>query len=188
MSIDMIQLIEETIVANPRCQLGLMLQPRAFYREKDSPELLTLIFADDPSRHYFYGHVLTHPHQPDCFVAILAWSKKFINAPTVPLYFARYRFWMEERGEYELCVAQTPEDVYGESASFSGAVWLLKKMIDRFDFESRFVPGECPDEVYSRTDRRILCIYGIDDGADEHWFYRTLPPMPEKPDERTHRA
>ena len=176
MSTDMIHLIEEAITANPHCQMGLMLQPRVFYLEKDSPELLTMIFADDPSLHYFYGHILAHPDKSDCFVALLVWTKKFINAATVPLYFARYRFWMEERGEYDPCVAQTPEDVYGESASFSGAVLLLKKMIDRFDFKSRFVLEDSP-EAYSRTDRRIFCIYGLDDGADEHGFYRTFPPL-----------
>ena len=103
MSTDMIQLIEEAITANPHCQMGLMLKPCAFYLEKDSPQLLTMIFADDPSLQYFYGHVLAHPDKPDCFVALIAWSEKFINAQSVPGYFSQYHAWVKVRGYYGFC-------------------------------------------------------------------------------------
>lgn len=163
MSTDVIQLIEMAIAANPRCQMGLMLRPRAFYWEKDSPELLTMLFADDPSLQYFYGHVLAHPKKPDYFVAVLTWSEKFINAQSIPSYFAQYHAWVKERGYYEPCSTQTPEDAYGESESFLGAVLLLKKMIDRFDVETRFVQEGSPYEAVTLTDFRILNIYGIAD-------------------------
>lgn len=58
-----IQPLKSNLARNKCCQTGLMAEHKVFFRNNEphcSPELLTLIYADDPFFGYWRGHIVRH--------------------------------------------------------------------------------------------------------------------------------
>ncbi|MBK3799955.1 hypothetical protein GAY33_12040 [Azospirillum brasilense] len=120
------------IAANPKCSTGLLSRPAAFEIERGpsgGPELLALLFADERHLGYWYGHVRRHPTDASgSFVALTAFLKVFVNAPTVPLLFRRFDYWARLRLEYEPCTVQAPYDAFAVAPSYGAAAEALARI------------------------------------------------------------
>lgn len=174
-----VQLIEKALKSNPKCETGLLIHQRVFGIAKGpsgSSELLAMVYADDPSFGYWYGHILVHPSQSSFFLSTIVRSQILVNASTVPLQFARFHYWLKDRLKYEPCSFQHEEDVYAESDSMFAAAHKLAAMIAVFDVKKR---NGCPDGPYadSPIDYRILDVYGIKGAFDDDGCWEG-PPMP----------
>lgn len=169
--------IESALRQNPDCIAGLTIQKCAFGVPRGpsgGPEVLALVYADDPAFGYWYGHVLRHPHDSRRFVALLVWSDRLVNATTVPLLFRRFHYWIKDRLEYQPCAVQNADDAYYEAGSLEEAANALAIMISRFNLEKRCGDDDGPYAI-SPPEMRILNIYGIADTQDEQGCY---PPVP----------
>lgn len=174
-----VQLLEKALKSNPKCETGLLIHQRVFGIAKGpsgSSELLALVYADDPSFGYWYGHILTHPSKPTLFASMIVWSEKLVNAPTIPLQFARFHYWIKDRLNYEPCSFQNEGDVYAESSSIIASANKLATMITVFDLEKRRGYEDGPYGE-SLVDYRILNIYGMKGRFDKDGFWEG-PPMP----------
>jgi hypothetical protein len=141
-----------------------------------APEILALIYADDPSYGYFYGHIITHPNKPSTIATAIVWSNKLVNATHVQLQFARFHYWIKDRLEYEPCSSQRDGDVYAESDNFIGAAHNLISMIDEFELERRYAYEGSPYHE-SLVDMRVIDLYGMTGKFDKNGAYDP-PPMP----------
>lgn len=172
--------IEAAICANPACNVGLLCIPRVFEISRGpsgGPELLTLAFADEQHRGYWYGHIRPMPGiEGKQFVSVIACLKVFVNAPTVPLLFQRFDYWTRIRLKYEPCTVQGSEDAFRLSKTYSEAVRALSFMLTKFEYEKRSPEPESP--FYCCHDEmRILEVFGMENfmGADGSF---PAPPMP----------
>ncbi|MDD5394321.1 MAG: hypothetical protein PHE17_15005 [Thiothrix sp.] len=132
--------VESALAGNPNCTTGLFTTNRVVGIQKGpsgGEEILALLYADDPWFGYWYGHILRHPKNREVFVSLLAWSVHLPNAPTVPLFFRRFHYWVIERGAHHLCTVQDHNDAYQESFSLGGAAANLAKIIGCFSLEKR---------------------------------------------------
>jgi hypothetical protein len=132
--------VESALAGNPNCTAGLFTMNRVVGIQKGpsgGEEILALLYADDPWFGYWYGHILRHPKNREVFVSLLVWSDKLPNAPTVPLFFRRFHYWVIERGAVHPCTIQNRDDAYQESPSLGGAAANLAKIISWFEFEKR---------------------------------------------------
>lgn len=173
--------IEAAICANPACNVGLLCTPRVLEINRGpsgGPELLTLAFADEQHRGYWYGHIrLVRGIEGDQFVSVIARLNIFVNAPTVPLLFQRFDYWTRIRLKYEPCTVQNSEDAFRLSETYSEAVSALSSMLLKFDYEKRSPEPEsafyhCADEM------RILEVFGMEDFMDADGSF-PAPPMPQ---------
>lgn len=173
-----VERLERALRENSHCSGGLLSSNRAFameYGPSGGPEALALLYLDDPSFGFWYGHVLP-AQDKKTFVALLVWSTQFVNAPDVPLLFRRFHYWMRVRLEYQPCCVQREDDVYAETASFEDGVNALTRMIRRFDLEKRWGDEGGPYAI-SPPDYRIIGVYGIEDHRDADGRY---PPIPTR--------
>ncbi|MDD5394322.1 MAG: hypothetical protein PHE17_15010 [Thiothrix sp.] len=132
--------IELAVAGNPNCTTGLFTLNRVVGIQKGpsgGEEILALLYADDPWFGYWYGHILRHPKNREVFVSLLAWSVHLPNAPTVPLFFRRFHFWVTKRGVIRPCAIQNRDDAYQEDSSLGGAAANLAKIIGCFSLEKR---------------------------------------------------
>lgn len=173
-------IIENALQTNPHCSSGLMMRQNVFSTmcgPSGASEILALIYADDPSFGYFYGHILQHPSKPFLYVAVIVWTKKCINAPTVSLLFKRFHYWIKDRLEYEPCTSQKDGDCYAENPTLFGSTHDLAKMIVDFRLEKRYGydgSGHESDPV----DLRVADIYGMMGSFDEQGRCVSSLPMP----------
>ncbi|MCA1972102.1 MAG: hypothetical protein LDL44_04635 [Caenispirillum sp.] len=172
-------LVEAALQENPNCRVGLMLpkHPQVFYIPKGpygGEELLTLLYAGDPSERYWYGHVCFHPENR-CYAAALVWSKHLINGETTNLLFRRFQYWISIRLCYEPCAVQADDDAFFLGATFEDAVGGLVNIIHRFSVRDRW-PLE--DRAFDRTEYRIFSLYGLRDSRDRDGCF---PPIPAEP-------
>lgn len=169
--------VERALSNNPRCCTGLMANKRAFgvpYGPSGGPEILTMLYIDDPSFGYWYGHVMRHPANEQVFVAMIVWATQFINAQSVPLLFRRFHYWGKDRLYYQPCSIQNVDDAYCEADTLEKSARNLSSMIARFDLEKRRGHEDGPYAI-SPEDMRILNVYGLEDTRDENGIY---PPVP----------
>jgi len=158
-----IDLIERSLSENTRCSTGVLCNKRAFVIDagpSGGPELLALLFADEKHLGYWYGHVRLKTSGHNGFAAMLAWLNVYVNAPTVPLLFARFDYWVRIRNEYEPCAVQNDGDAYAEADTFSEGVQALASMIALFDIKKRY-PDELSTQHADRSEYRVLDIYGL---------------------------
>ena len=158
-----VQAVDAALAASLSSNAGLFIQRKAFGSLRGpsgEPEVLALIYADDPVFGYWYGHVLQHPKRPKVFVAAIVWSKKLVEASSAPLLFARFHYWVRDRLEYEPCSTQRDGDVYCEAASLPSAAFSLAHMIHEFDLDKRMGTGGTPYEdspVDLRIEDMLIC-------------------------------
>lgn len=167
-----IQALKNSLALNKHCQTGLMAEHKVFFRSNGphcSPELLTLIYADDPFFGYWYGHIVRHNSG---YAAILSWMTVYINAASPQLLFRRFHYHAYIRQRYEPCYAQAPDDVFAHAASFSEALAQLHTIIQKFDIEKRWPDTPAPED---HIDYRITDVYTSDYGGNADNDY---PPLP----------
>ena len=163
---------------NPKCSTGLMCPKQAFEMDcgpSGGPEVLVLIYADVQHHGYWYGHIRRKPGHSEDFSILLVWSRVFVNAPTVPLLFARFDYWMRVRLEYHPCAAQKDGDAYAEARSLDEATSRLAVMIRAFDLDLRY-PDEDSPHYEDPPDLRILSVFPIPEHEEREWIG---PPMPQ---------
>lgn len=169
--------VELALRCNLQCSPGLMGQKRVFgvlCGPLGGPEVLALLYADDPCFGYWYGHVLRHPANPLRFVSVIVWSERFVNATTVPLLFRRFHYWIKDRLQYQPCAVQNADDAYYEADTLDVAARGLAVMINRFHLEKRLGDEDGPYGI-SAPELRVLNVYGLADTQDESGCY---PPVP----------
>ena len=170
-----IQALKNRLALNKRCQTGLMAENNVFFRSNGphcAPELLTLIYADDPFFGYWYGHIV---RSNGGYASILSWMTVYINAPSQQLLFRRFHYHAYIRQRYEPCYAQGPDDVFAYSATFSEALAKLHVIIERFDIEKRWPDAPAPGD---HVDYRISEVYTSDYAGTTGSDY---PPLPMQP-------
>jgi len=174
--------VEEHIhAALDSCRLGLgwMLARRVAFSVRGpsgAPELLALIFADDPSQGYWYGHIVRHPVRRALFVSAIVWTDVFIDAGEPQLVLNRFHYWTSVRLRYQPCTAQQPDDTYAEAATFDQASRNLALMVRRFDLRLRgssMPSGAGP--ANGVLECRLLEVYGLEGGADQNGQYPEPP-------------
>lgn len=156
-------LVQSALDASKTCTAGLTGQTRVFGIERGpsgGPEILAVLYLDDPTFGFWYGHILRHPQKPGVFVALIVWSSQFINATNVPLLFRRFHYWIKVRLKYRSCVVQAPDDAYAEASRLDSAAAALIQMIHRFDIDKRIGWEGAPYE-FDRPEVRSLWIYGL---------------------------
>ena|GEM_PF-6602267 len=175
-----IDTLETALQNNPKCSTGLVVLQRAFgipNNDSDADgEILVILYADDPTFGYWYGHIQRHPTKSNGYVSAVVWCNRLINAPTPRLLFARFRYWIMDRLEYEPCSSQWDGDVFAETEALVSATKALAKMIEAFDLELR-LPGLSDRSEDHRTDDRLLSVYGMTGAFDENGAWDP-PPMP----------
>lgn len=135
-----VNILERAVASNPGCCTGLIANRRAFaipVGPSEGPEALALIHADDPAANRFwYGYVVRHPRR-DTYVALLLWSERLFNAPTIPLLFRRVHYWTQINPSYEPSFIRESgsDEAFAERANFRGAVMALASMIAAFDHD-----------------------------------------------------
>lgn len=173
-----VQIVKSSLSASLGSADGLFVQKNTFGTHQGpsgGPEVLALIFADDPVFGYWYGHVLQHPKRRATYVAAIVWTKKLVEAPSVPLLFARFHYWIKDRLEYEPCSTQLNGDVYCEAANLPAAASCLARMIREFELGKR-AGSEGTAFESSPVDLRVLDIYGSEGAFDENGGWGP-PPM-----------
>ncbi len=171
--------IETAITENPLCSAGLFAQSKSFAIERGpfgGAELLALIYADDLTTEYWYGHLLWSK-EAGCYVSLLIGSKILINAKTVPLLFLRFHYWMVVRNEYSPCYIQNDDDVFAAVPHFNLAVSKLEIMISKFDLEKRNADEFGPFGD-SQMDNRVIGVYGLNALALGKGDNYSFPPVP----------
>ncbi|WP_143221940.1 hypothetical protein [Acetobacter fabarum] len=169
------QALKNRLALNKHCQTGLMAEHKVFFRNngpQGSPELLALIYADDPFFGYWYGHIV---RSKDGYASILSWMTIYVNAPFEQLLFRRYHYHAYIRQRYEPCYAQAPDDVFAHSASFSEALAKLHGIIEQFDIEKRWPDTPASDD---HIDYRITDVYTSDYTGNTGDDYPLLPMQP----------
>lgn len=171
------QVLENSLQHAKNCSCGLVAQERVFAIERGpsgGQELLVTVFLDDPMFGFWYGHVLPHPAKERVHVALLVRSDKFINAPSVPLLFRRFWYWVKDRLEYHPCTIQQHDDAFAEAGSVELAAIALSRMISVFEIDRR-TGFDGSDYQNDPCELRIFGIYGI---ADSLSASGTFPPIP----------
>lgn len=174
-----VQIVDSALNTALNLSSGLLIQRKTFgilRGPSGGPELLALIYADDPVFGYWYGHALRHPRRKKIFVAVIVRSNKLVEASSVPLLFARFHYWMTGRLQYEPCYSQRNGDVYDEADSLNSAASRLACMIQEFKLEERSELAESHFEG-SHVDSRVLEVYGMEGDFDEDGGWGP-PPMP----------
>jgi hypothetical protein len=167
--------IESALAGNPNCTAGLFTANRVVGIQRGpsgGEEILAVLYADDPWFGYWFGHILRPPKSRGMYVSLLVWSDKLPNAPTVPLLFRRFHYWVIKRGAYQPCTIQNSDDAYQESHTLGGAAGKLTEIIGRFEFGKRrgYEDGPYADDP---AEMRILDVYGW------HWDDPAFPmPTP----------
>lgn len=173
--------VEDALRKNQHCSSGMLAQNRVFgiqHGPSGGPEILALIYADDPFFGYWYGHVVQHPKNLEMIVSLLVWTSKFINAPTVPLLFRRFHYWIKDRLEYHPCSVQNADDAYCECRSLEEGAGSLARMIGNFNLDRRRGDEYGPYAI-SPPELRILTIYGLADTRDKSGCFPAVPmPTP----------
>jgi hypothetical protein len=173
--------VDRALASNPNCSAGLVAQKRVIGIPKGpsaGPEILAILHVDDPCFGCWYGHVLSHPQANGRFVSLIVWSSVFINAPTVPLLFQRFHYWIKDRLEYHPCCVQNADDAYFESDSIEDAAVALSRMIMRFDIDKRRGDDDSQYAV-SPPELRIISIYGLKGAVEANGSPPPIP-MPNK--------
>ena len=194
-----IKTLIELIRKNPKTnQVGLLTTQKVVEIDqgvmsyKNDRELLALVL-DDPRGWYYYGHVLRMtpaediPGEKPMWAALIINAMERIDADEPELVFRRYQYWVQKKGRYTPCHAQSDGDVFALTDTYEAAVDALLEMVRRFDIELRFdssvfdgpaevsVPLQKPDPANSPIpyilDMRCFDAYGglfaSWDGTDE---------------------
>jgi hypothetical protein len=176
--------LEKALNLNKNCAGGLLANTRVFetpHGPSGGPEILALIYADDLfGKSFWYGHVVRHPHKPGVFVALLAWTTRFVNAQTITLLFRRLDHWTRLALEYQPCTVQSEGDAYAECPSFEEAVGALEIIISRFEWDKRS-GYEGSEHQHDRTEMRIVDIYGVSDVRDLNGVSSAVPTSRDQP-------
>jgi hypothetical protein len=169
--------IQAALDASSGCSAGLTGQKMVFGIDRGpsgGPEILAVLYLDDPTFGFWYGHILRHPQKPGVFVALIVWASKFINATNVPLLFRRFHYWIAVRLQHRDCLVQNPDDAYAESRSLDSAASALIQMIYRFDIDKRIGWEDSPYE-FDHAESRSIDVYGWGDIENPN---STFPPVP----------
>lgn len=151
--------VELSLVQNPKCVTGVMIEKRVFVREDGTnkkPELLCLIYAD-LYESYIWGHVF-QPEGFDQYVACLIMFGKFITGRTSDHLFERFHWAIRQEGRWEPVTCQKDGDSFSKKETFEEACDALCHMIEVFDFKKRrpFENDEASDDP---SEYRILDVY-----------------------------
>jgi hypothetical protein len=169
--------IESALERNPNCTAGLLTRNRVVGIQKGpsgGEEILALLYADDPWFGYWYGHVLRHPKNREVFVSLLVWSDKLPNASTVPLFFRRFHYWVNDRVVYHPCTIQNYDDAYQEDISLEAASGNLARMISLFEIGRRRGDEHGP-YADDPAELRILSVYSVTAACDRQGFFPAIP-------------
>lgn len=138
------------------------------------PQALAYVHVDDAAIGCTFGHCLLAADGGYC--AVIVRSTHCITAPTRALLFARFRYWIADRQQYEPVFGSDDQAAYSQAPTFDSAVTALAAMIERFEPNT----DPCREGVTAaglHPELRVLDVYSFMVPRGKGVYPRQIEPL-----------